>query len=316
MFISPVSRIHSHALLIFAALTLAVGCTPPEELVKKMLSKHLEECRAADGDFAEVETFDGSTETVLKVACTKELTELSIEDGIKGTAKTGPYIWHVATNPDSGVWVLSGIEWRDMTDARRILDEDDPEANTLRAGLENMEAIQKALPESTWVRKNHMRMLLDLRKKTRVKDDAKGDITGLGPRAQTYYEETLAWANEHDHAELATELRLMVVDYLRSYKNFLDMALESQGSMDDHLRNSIELAEKEGNKGEAEKYRAELEKVLEERTAETKMIEGRKVSLTKRICTEVAKLSPQGIEEDVLKERVVAIKGSVTCGAQ
>ena len=126
----------STLLPIALSLTFLAGCTPPQELIKKMLAGHLEKCKSAEGDFAEIKLFGGEKETILKETCEEPVTELMLEDKIKATAKVGPYTWLIGQNPDSGVWVVSSIEWREMSDARRVLKEDDPDVNTLEGRRE------------------------------------------------------------------------------------------------------------------------------------------------------------------------------------
>ena len=117
---SPRSTKLSTALLAALALTFIGGCTPPDELIKKMLGGHLEKCKSAEGDFAEIKLFDGNTEKVLKSTCEEPITELVIEDKIKASAKIGPYKWFIGQNPDSGVWVVSGSAFRPLREPLRV----------------------------------------------------------------------------------------------------------------------------------------------------------------------------------------------------
>ncbi|MEC9442076.1 MAG: hypothetical protein VYE40_13315 [Myxococcota bacterium] len=317
---SPRSTKLSTALLAALALTFIGGCTPPDELIKKMLGGHLEKCKSAEGDFAEIKLFDGNTEKILKSTCEEPVTELVIEDKIKASAKIGPYKWLIGQNPDSGVWVVSGIEWREMTDAQRILSEDDPDANTLEAGAKHFEDVEKALPNSPWVKLSRLELLLQLRKKTRNKKDQKeeSDITGLGERAQTQYNAIQEWAKANSNADLATKSRVMIIDYYRNYNNFIDNALETQGSGDEHLQNAIKMAEKEKNEADAEKYRKELERVTAERVVETERLTKRQKALKKAMCEEIAMLSADGIKDDALKSSAIAAKesGKTLCAAE
>ena len=302
----------STLLPIALSLTFLAGCTPPQELIKKMLAGHLEKCKSAEGDFAEIKLFGGEKETILKETCEEPVTELMLEDKIKATAKVGPYTWLIGQNPDSGVWVVSSIEWREMSDARRVLKEDDPDVNTLEAGAKHFEKVAEKLPDSPWVKLSRLELLLDLRKKTRNKKgkDEEADITGLGARAQAQYDAMQEWAKKNNNADLGTKARVMVIDYYRNYNSFIDNALETQGSGDEHLQNAIKMAEKEKNEADAEKYRKELERVTAERVLETERLTKRQKVLKQSMCEEIAALSADGIKDDTLKSRVIAAKES------
>lgn len=301
------------ALAPLALLCGVAACTPPQEKIKKVLDEHIASCKKAEGEFAQIEIFDGSTEPVLKIACDEPIEELRLEEKVRATAQTGPYEWTISTHPDSGVWVVSNLQWPVMDDARRVLEMEDPDENTLRSGAEKLAEAQEALPESDWIRRKRLGLLLALREKTRSKEGAK-DLAGLGEQAQAYYAEQLEWAAERP--EVAAQLRLQVIDYLRDYDSFLDLALESQGSGDEHLENAAKLEEKEGHKDKAAEYRAELEERKKKRAEETKQLRARKEKLRARLCKELAALSPQGIREEGLKERVAGLKSSVECVPQ
>lgn len=301
------------------ALTLGLcclmlsSCTNPREQIQKELDRQIAECKKADGDFAEIEFFDGSKEQILREACDKPIEQLILEDKVTAKAKMGPYEWHIAPHPDSGRWVAAGIDWREFEDARRIYEEEDPDADTIADGLTKLASAQEALPESAWIRRAQMELVLKHRKKTRGKKGNTESLDGLGERAETYYKGHMAWAKEAKEPAEAARARLMVIDYLKDYDSFLDMALESQGSADEHLENAAKLAEKEGRPEEAEKYRKELADRQAKREKErTELIERQK-KLKARACKEATELSSQGIEDDALKDQIVAAKQSTKC---
>ena len=182
------------------------------------------------------------------------------------------------------------------------------------------EDVEKALPDSPWVKISRLELLLNLRKKTRNKKDKKeeSDITGLGARAQAQYDAIQEWAKKNNNADLATQSRVMIIDYYRNYNSFIDGALETQGSGDEHLQNAIKMAEKEKNEADAEKYRKELERVTAERVLETERLTKRQKELKKAMCAEIAMLSADGIKDDTLKSRAIAAKesGKTLCVAE
>ncbi len=303
------------ACVVFLLAAFGLGCTPDEEKITKMLQGHLEKCKATeDGEImAQIKLFDGSMEPMLVEACAEPVTELAIDSGVTATAKTGPYTWNISQHPDSGVWVASGVQWTDLHNPLRTLaDDDDPDAGTLQNAIDQIAKAEAAYPKSAYVRARHMELLLKHRKKTRNKK-GQTDITGLGKEAQTYYEGLIAWSSENNNKDLANDARLMVIDYLSGYKNFLDMAMDTLGSRDDVLATSIREAEKEGKTEEAEQYRKELEESQAERPAQRKDLEERQAKVKERQCKEVAALDAQGVKDDTLKERIVQVKKSIQC---
>ena len=303
-------------LLVLLGASLTMGCTPDEEKIQRMLQKHLDTCKATkDGEvMAEIKLFDGSTEPMLVEACSSPITELAIDSGVTATAKTGPYTWNISQHPDSGVWVASGVQWSDFHNALKILhDRDDPDAATYQGAVDQMASAEAAFPESAYVRARHLELLLKLRHKTRYKKgQTEEELTGLGKETQTYYDRLLTWASEQNQKDLANEARLMVIDYLGSYKRFLDDSLDTLGSRDDVLETSIKVAEKEGNTEDAEKYRTELETSRAERPKLQAELESRQQKVKDRRCKEIASLSADGIEDGDLKSRVVQLKGNTS----
>lgn len=302
-------------LVALCGLSLVMGCTPDDEKITRMLQKHLDTCKATEGEvMAEIKLFDGTTEPMLVEACSSPITELAIDSGVTATAKTGPYTWNISQHPESGVWVASGVQWSDFHNAMKILsDSDDPDAATYQGAANQMASAEQAFPQSAYVRARHLELLLKLRKKTRYKkDQTEEELTGLGKETQDYYDALLAWAAENNQKDLANEARLMVIDYLGNYKGFLDDSIDTLGSRDDVLETSIKVAEKEGNAEDAENYRKELEASLAERPKLQAELESRQQKVKDRRCKEIAGLSADGVEDGDLKSRIVQIKGNAS----
>lgn len=298
------------AFVVCACLGLLAGCTPPRELIQKMMAAPLEECKNGEGDFAPMEMVDGTIEQVLVSACAKPIEQIDIEDKIKATAKMGPYTWRFNTDPSSGVWKVTGIEWRELTEGKKILEDEDADANTYKKGLEDFAKAQEQYPEGTWVRLARLEMMLKLQKKTRNKLEGEA-LAGIGADAEKQLAETIEWAKEKPVA--SARARLLVIDYINEYRNFLDMALETQGAGDEHLENSAKLAEKEGRPEEAAKYRKELEDVIARREKETVEIKDRQTKLLARVCSELSALAPERIDRADIKDQVVALKKGTKC---
>ena len=313
---SPSRRWPRGATAWFGALclmTLCLGCTSDEEKITKVIQAHLEACQKAEGPIAEVEIFDGSKEPILKQACEQSVTELVVDSGVTATAKTGPYAWSISQHPDSGLWVVSGLSWSDFHNALAMLeDDDDPDAATLQGAAEQMAAAQLAFPQSPLVREHHLALLLATRKKTRSKTNQE-DLAGIGPQAQAYYDELLGWSEQQEHAELSAKARVMVIEYLKDYEEFLAMSKGTIGGRDDVLETAIREAERSNDAESAAAYREELEASLAERPGQIKTIEDREELVRARICKELAGLDPQHIKEDALKTRAVALLSATTC---
>lgn len=297
-------------------LTALAACTPPKEKIVKMLNGHLDSCKSADGDFAQIQLFGKKTQEVLKSTCSQPIEDLRLEDKIKAIGMVGPYKWIIGQNPSSGVWVVSDIEWREMADARRVLAEDDRDETTLASGIKHLEAVEKKLPDDPWVKRSRMELMLELRQKMRSKKGtSEQDITGLGADTQAYYDATLTWAREKSNKDIEAHARSMVMDYYDRYNTFIEDSFANQGSGDESLENAIKLEEKEGRPEKAEEYRKELEKVRAERIVQTEVLTKRQALIKAALCKEAALLSADGVKDEALKGRVVAAKqaAQATC---
>lgn len=285
-----------------------VGCTPDEEKVKRVVENAIQQCKEAEGDFAEVEVV-GGTDAVLKDTCDAPIGDVELKDEFHASAKVGPYVYLVGIDSETGVWVLTQVDWEALNEARRHLAGDDPPKDARERAEAALAKAQQELPESAWIRKARFENLLELRETERGKSD---DPVALGDAAQGALDESIAWARENSRPEVAAELRVLVVDYYTDYASKLEMAFDNIGSGDEHLEALINQARKDGNKEDEEKYRATLEESLAGRDAEIATMTERIATSRKRACEFAAQLDPAGLD-GALRDQVVAVKENTSC---
>ena len=302
-------------LLSLALLVIAAGCTPPEKQVRRVLDQTLTTCQAAPGDFAEIELFSGEKIQVLKQACAMPVENFKVEDKITGTAQTGPYQWKISTHPDSGIWVLSDITWQDINDARRILEMEKPDSNSLAHAEKKFAQIEKLMPENSWVRRERLNNALRLRKATRAKDhnDDAVELTGIGSTAQSAYDSVLEFAREKNMPELEAQARLAVLEYHQAYEEFLANTLEGSGEQDEWVQAAIDLAVKEKKKEEEAKYRKELAERQETRQVREVEFKARKEKVHQLLCKELGELKSDGIKDQDLVASIHNMKSNIQC---
>jgi hypothetical protein len=293
--------------------SIGAGCTSHKEKAQKVIREAVELCKKAepDGPFYELELFDGNTDEILHLACNKKIEKFEIEDNLLAWAYTGPVRWNAQLAKETGVWTLSGVEWSDLKRARRALDADDPSEQQLTYAIDHLKDAQAAVPESSWIRLRRLEALLKLRMDTRSQDTPKPAT--IGPKAQTQFDETLAWAKKKSNLSAQVEARYLVVEHLRDYLGRVEMILSSDGTSDEWLIKSIEQAEKEGKPEKAEAYRKELELTRKKREKAQKIFSAREVKVRDALCQHVGKLSPAGLDDDELQKRVIATKEAVDC---
>ncbi len=299
-------------LLVLVTVGL-LGCTSEKEKARKALEEAVEKCREADvdGPFYELEVVGGETEEVLAATCDEEITDFEMLDQFEARAMTGPTEWRVAKDSETTVWVPMSAEWRDLKDAMSSIKEEDSSKSSLEYAENLLAKAQETVPESSFIRLRRMQNLLDLRKELRR--EAKEQPWTLGDAAQSHFEETIEWAKENDRLDVAVEARLMVVQNIEKYLDYLDQAIGSLGSQDEWLEKSIEASEKQGDKEAAEATREELEKMREDRPRKREKLETRKAKTKAFLCEHIAKLSPSGVSDGQLKKRVISTKETIDC---
>ena len=151
-------------------LSLLLGCTPPEQHIQRVIDQTLATCRGAEGDFADIELFQGEKRPLLKQACEMPVEGLKVKDKVTATATVGPYLWKVSTHPESGIWVVSDIIWQDIDDARRILEMEKPDPNSLAHAEKKFAKLQESMPKNAWIHRERLTNALRLRKATRAID--------------------------------------------------------------------------------------------------------------------------------------------------
>ncbi len=296
--------------LVLLAVAAAAACTPDEEKVRKVVERALEECKKAEGEFAAVEVV-GGTDEILKDTCSEPITDLSLKDEFHGAAKVGPYTYLVGIDSETGVWVLTQVDWETLSDARRHLAGENPPQDARERGEAALAKAQEEMPGSPWIRIERFENLLAMRVRERGKAP---DPTALGAEAQKVLDESVAWAKQNDHPALAAELQAMVVDYYRDYASKLEMALGNIGSGDEHLEALINQARKDGNKEDEEAYTKTLEESRAGRDAEIATVNERIATSKKFACEYAKKLSPAGLEGEI-RDRVMALQEGTDCSA-
>lgn len=290
---------------VVVALIIATGCTPNEEKVRKVVDRALEQCKQAEGPFAEVTVVEG-TDEVLKETCAMEVKDLKLIDDYHATAMVGPYTYTVGIDNETGVWVLTQVDWENLAEARRGLAGGDPPKDARQRAEAAFAKAQQELPSSEWVRRERFENLLAIRKLERNQDT---DRIRLGDAVQKLLDETAADAQ---HKALAAQMRLMVVDYDKDFAAALESSFGNLGGADEHLEATIRQAEKDGDTENAKKYRETLEKERAERPAKIKRMQDEIVAARKAACDQLSKVDPNVLEGDVKKE-AMAVKSGTKC---
>lgn len=293
--------------------TLTSGCINHEEKARKVISQAVQACRdaPADGPFYAVKSIDKSQDEILRIVCSQEIEKFEIKNNLVASAYTGPARWDANLEAESKTWVLGGVEWSDLDRARRALEDSDPSEEQLGYAIQHLSAAQQDVPASEWIRMTKLESLLRLRAKTRGTDKEHPET--IGPDAQTYYEQTLAWADESQNLNARVQAQYLVASHLRDYLRRVDMILDVDPSSDEWLVKSAEQARQEGDKAKADEYLKELEETRARREESQEIFSKRRVAVREGLCEQLAKLSPAGVTDDALQQRVSAIKSSTDC---
>lgn len=299
-------------LLALGLAAAAVGCSNPKKKAMKTIKEPLEKCRQADGPFYSVSLMNESAKTeVLTKACQEKMGKLQMEKSHSAKAKVGPYTWKAGVNEEIGIWVLKGVEWDTLEQARRRLNAEDPGENEIKHAASQLKKAQKTFPKSGWIRLERLRALIMLRGKTR--DNESNKAFKLGRKASKHLEKTATWAEKNEEFETAAKARMQAIDYVKNYIRYIEGAKNTLGSQDDWYKKSIEVAKKEGNDKKAEKYEKELEKLKEERPEKRKKYDKLLHKARVDLCGRLAHLKPDGIEDGAVKKQVKSVKSSVDC---
>lgn len=295
--------------LAMLALGFVVGCTPDEEKVQRVIERGLQECKEAEGPFAEV-TVVGDKDEVLQAACDKEIQDLKMIDEYHASAKVGPYDWTIGIDSETGVWTLTQVDWETLGEARRSIRGEDPPKDARNRAEKAFAKAQEQMPESTWIRKARIENLLELRKVQRGKSEDPVALADAGNVLQ----KSINWAEQNDNPAFAAELRMMVIDYYQDYASKLQMAFDNIGSSDEHLEALINQARKDGNQEDLDKYTKTLEEARAGRDAEFEKMENLIAGANKQACAYLAKLSPVALEGE-MANRAAGMKEGTDCSA-
>lgn len=296
-----------------ALLSVLSACTPDEEKIAKVFQAGIDECKKSDKDFADVEMFNKNKETVLRAACDEPLGKVTIQDSLYGSAQMGPYQWLAGIDKASGTWVLTGVVWDDLSQAKRLVELKDSELEDLERAETSLAAAQEKLPNSAWIRLNRLKNHLNIQAFKRRKE--KDPVPTIGDQSKAYLDTLLAWAKEQNQPEAAAHARLAVIDYLRRYKSITQDGIDSLGSGDDHLERVIAQAKLEKDKDTEQKYTETLEKERAERPIRQGKLEERLKAIQALLCAEAAALSSTDLKDEALKERVTTTKSGMQCGS-
>lgn len=302
---------------VFSLLTLLLtcasfmACTPPEEKAARAINAAIEECKKATGDFATIEFMENSKERVLRTACEMPLGPITIKDTLYATAMQGPYTWRSGQSEESGVWILTGVDWPLLEQARRVVNDKEATPDSLELVEKNLTEAQAMLPKDPWIRQarmeNHLRMLEVQRRKNR---DASAV---LSPAVSAYLDDMQAWAVDAKRPDMAAKARLGVIDYYNKYKEITESGLESMGTQDGHLQRLIDEAIKTKDKASEQRYQKELDDRVTKRPALKKALEDRMVVIQAETCKQVGALSTTGVDDADLQARITSAKGNSGC---
>lgn len=292
--------------IVWIVVLFAAACTPPEEKVNKLITTAMTKCQAAEGYFYEVEVVGGK-DKVLRDVCALPIENLEIIEEYSAKATVGPYHVNAGIDSATGVWMLSGMSWQPLDKARKTT-MDDAEIGARQKGLAYWDEVQKALPDSRYIREQRWKNGLELRRKTRGKDK---NPLGLGT-AKAMFDEMVKWGKEKD-PEFAELVKVDVVEYHKNQSEKLEMSLENIGSQDGHLEALVRQARKEGNSEDAEKYQKELDDSIAGRDAKIERIETRSAEAMKNACAAVKNIDTSKIKDADLKKRANGVRTGLSC---
>ena len=296
------------AAFILATLT---ACTPDEEKITRVVEQGLADCKRAEGEFAAINVIGGADE-VLVATCDGAITDLKILDEFHASATVGPYTWLVGVENDTGVWVLTQVDWEALEEARRHLAGDEPPKDARQRAEAALAKAQAEMPESEWVRLKRLENLLALRETERANG---ATPTALGDAAQSVFDESLKYAAANENPALAASLRMMVAEYYTDYASKLNAAFDNIGGQDEWLESLIEQAKKDGNKEDLANYTKTLEEALAGRDEEIATMNATIADARKRACDQIAKLDTAALEGDVRKS-ATALKSGTDCSPE
>jgi hypothetical protein len=291
----PKSLIVTTLALVSAGL---VACTSPDEKIRRVMTQALEKCNQTQGDFYDVPLFDG-TDEILRDTCSNPPENLKIIDEYHASVQTGPYEWLFGVNSETGVWVLSSVRWKTMTQVRQLRSDEDLPKDALERGETLLKKVQDTVPTSTWIRKERLQNILDLRHKERPSEKGPGKAS-LGA-ADPIYQDFLAWCQQNEQAEVEVYGRTMVISYFSRYQEKIEISLDGLGSQDEWLESLIKRAVTEKDKENREKYAKELADRRIERPKIEQGLQDQLQLVQANICRETKSLSVEGIDNKDLK---------------
>lgn len=298
-------RIASSLLL----LSLVAGCTTPEEKVQRVIDTALEQCRAAEGTFADIEVIGGGTNQVLAATCDEPVGEITIVDGLRATVNVGPYTYRAGIDSQYNVWVLSQVDWEALANAQRALAGGTPRKDSRERAEERWAVAQQEYPSSTWVREQRFDNLVELRKFERNADD---DRVAMGAAVDAFLAETTTWAETPEQKAAVANMRLKLVSYQKSFARALEDSFGNLGGTDEHLEATIRQAIKDGDKESAQKYQETLDKERAERPAQIERMQREIVAARKAACAQLDAIDLNALPDEA-KSAVANVKGATKC---
>lgn len=289
---------------VVACLVTLFGCqTSDEEKIKRVVEGHLTKCKAAEGTFYNVE-IDDKKSPILRSVCELPVENITLPDEFHAIAKTGPYDWLLRISNETGVWVLTGVDYEPVSDALNAINVQSPDEESMKEAVDALTKAMEGLPDSQWVRVTRVEQALKLRDRQRGKD--KVDPAGLGD-AKEIYETDLAWAKSKS-PDAQAKIMLAYIDAYKKYLTKLQDAADGLGSQDEWLESAIRQAQKDKDTKTVETYTADLEKARAERPAERKILVERQGLAFDAMCAAIAQLPD--VSDAELAKSVAAAKAT------
>lgn len=281
-----------------------------EDRIENVITREIEECRQAEGEFYTVTMADDSTYEVLAETCELEPSEVEMINDWRGIIRTGPVVWTAEEDEELGAVVLERVAWDDLDGALSSTNASHADVESYETAEEHFAEAQQQYGDSVWLRLERLDNLLKLRAERRQPDE-QGDL--LGEQLQSYVDETLQWADERDDRDTQAKVRLAVIDHFEDYIANRDDAIDRLGSRDDHMRSRAEAVEEQGDTEEAEEIRQDLQERIERRPERREEIEGRRENARRQACEFVDALSVDGVEDGQLRSRISSTLTGFDC---
>lgn len=292
------------ACLTVLVLVLAVGCSSNQNRVQRVITLEIEKCKESTETFYEVEIRSGANYEILTELCHLEPSEVSMSSEWTGTLTTGPLEWTARENEDTRAMELIRVSWDDFDRALRHR-ATDPTETSLVSAERSFAAAQEDYGDSSWLRMERLRNLLDLRATTRsTGEDNPADI---GDEARAYFEEVAQWAEDQGLGDVKVEAHLAVIEHLTDFQQRYARSIQTLDRRDEQMETAIRGAEHQEDRERVVMLTEELAERRANRPEEVARLQSR-IDEAERVKCELRQgLSVDDVEDSGLRDQLTTL---------